>query len=249
MLIILQSNRNSIKSQTSLLNNLVSPAVHISQKMAPPNELIARGIAGPSVIRSNIQYSYNLLQKRQTDKWSIEDQIALSKVANEAGQFNGTCTPEESGLPPITDAGECASYYADVTVYCCGAVGGMITDLSQPSQSNPSGGGQNATSTNSTSNANGTNGNVTQMVEPACQTSNFNNMLLCYKYTAEEHCRSAVTGPWGVCNTDGPTRSAEQQGMRTKSNGAMSSTNRASKMVVAGIALSSALLVLARDML
>lgn len=25
-------------------------------------------------------------------------------------------------------------------------------------------------------------------------------VLLCYKYTAEEHCRSAITGPWGVCH-------------------------------------------------
>ncbi|PWN33013.1 uncharacterized protein FA14DRAFT_162182 [Meira miltonrushii] len=219
--------------------------------MAPPSELIARGIAGPSVVRSDIQYSHNLFQKRQTDKWSIEDQISLSKVANESGQFNGTCTlAQESGLPPVTDAGECASYYADVTVYCCGAVGGMILDLSQPSQSDPSGGGQNTTSSNSTSTANSTsNGDASQLSEPACRTNNFNNMLLCYKYTAEEHCRSAVTGPWGVCNTSGATISAEQQGTQTQANGALSAANRASKMIVAGIVLSSALLLVAGETL
>lgn len=212
--------------------------------MAPPVGLITRSIAGPSSIRSTIQYPHNVLQKRQTDKWSIQDQIALSKVANEAGQFNGTCTAQESGLPPVTDAGECASYYADVTVYCCGAVGGMIEDLSQPSQTDPNGGGQNATTTNSTSSSNNTNGNASQFIEPACQTSNYNDMLLCYKYTAEEHCRSAVTGPWGVCNTSGSsTSSAEQQGMQVKANNAISTTHRASKMIIASMVLSTALLL------
>lgn len=220
--------------------------------MAPPNGLLARSIAGPSTIRSTIQYSHNLLQKRQTDKWSIDDQMALSKVANEAGQFNGTCTAQQSGLPPVTDAGECASYYADVTVYCCGAVGGMIQDLSQPSQSNPNGGGQNATnnSNSTSSSSNSTNGTFSQAIEPACQTSNFNDMLLCYKYTAEEHCRSAVTGPWGVCNTDGSTQSsAEQQGMQIKSNGAISTSNRAGKMFIAGMVLSTALLLVVGESL
>lgn len=216
--------------------------------MAPPCGLISRNVAGPSTI----QLSHTLLYKRQTDRWSIDDQLALSRVANEAGQFNGTCKGTESGLPPVTDGGECASYYSDVSVYCCGAVGGIIRDLSQPSQQDPNGGGQNVTSSgNATSSSvsGGGNGSASNMTEPACQTNNFKDMLLCYKYTAEEHCRSAITGPWGVCNTEGATKSAEQQGLQSQTNSASSSSSssRTAKMVIVGTILSSALLLVAGE--
>lgn len=51
-------------------------------------------------------------------------------------------------------------------------------------------------------------------------------VLLCYKYTAEEHCRSAVSGPWGVCNMAEPATTQEANGASASN----STTSSAQKM-------------------
>ncbi len=52
--------------------------------------------------------------------------LRISPMMNERGDFNGTCTKEEvMTITPETPDGSCSSYFADVTDYCCAAVGGI----------------------------------------------------------------------------------------------------------------------------
>jgi hypothetical protein len=224
----------------------MAPAITTSSSSSWGGQALSR--TGRSTFASTSAFT---LQhgKRQSlsSQWSTQDQIELAKVVDDDGNFNGTCISERSGLPPQVGGGQCASYYPNVTTYCCAAVGGSLV---QTQQTGGDSNGDGSMSANETS------------VEPACSTSDYDNMLLCYMYTAEEHCRSAVSGPWGICNT--AAGAGNQTAASSSSSAEMSSSVQGSfgvgqanastrqpsmkaSTLVAAIALSSILLNLVSD--
>ncbi|KIS71035.1 uncharacterized protein UMAG_12121 [Mycosarcoma maydis] len=120
---------------------------------------------------------------------SLEHQtLRISSMMNERGDFNGTCTKDRAmTITPETPDGSCTSYFADVTDYCCAAVGGMYNatfravNVSEPQ--------------------------ALALDHPICATSNYADMFSCYQYVTETHCSSTTPVPYGVCNKNGPDTS------------------------------------------
>jgi hypothetical protein len=115
--------------------------------------------------------------------------------------------------------------FLDITVFCCGAVGG---DLQQASKV-------------STSVENNTIQSDQDTFEPICVTSNYrdsecdslrrlrihclttpSSVLDCYKVTALDSCSSTDVAPWGICNPQLADTS------RTMSDNSSSQATRAS---------------------
>ncbi|PWN20746.1 hypothetical protein BCV69DRAFT_282968 [Microstroma glucosiphilum] len=106
-------------------------------------------------------------------------------VVNSSGGFNGSCAAtQQDGTAIETPSGSCASYYPDITVYCCSGVSGTMETL--PYSVNTR-----------------TADNVSLVQEPICNTSRYSDSLSCFRMTAEAHCRSAASGLYGVCNPNG----------------------------------------------
>lgn len=118
--------------------------------------------------------------------------LRISPMMNERGDFNGTCTKEEvMTITPETPDGSCSSYFADVTDYCCAAVGGIY---------------------NATFQAVGLpDAQAMALDHPICATSNYADMFSCYQYVTESHCSSTTPVPYGVCNRNGPDTSRTVQ--------------------------------------
>ncbi|PWN93996.1 hypothetical protein FA10DRAFT_264591 [Acaromyces ingoldii] len=141
------------------------------------NHVLARDLPAPdpsAVARGNA-----------LQHWSLQAQKRYVNVSDSQGDFNGTCDSTESNFPLDAAEGQCASYYPDITSYCCAAVGGILQEMQLVV-------GDNSTEAQTSSNSSD--------LEPICETTNYADMLDCYKYVAETHCRSAVVGPWGVCH-------------------------------------------------
>lgn len=148
--------------------------------------------------------------------------LRVSSVMNERGDFNGTCTKDEAmTITPETPDGSCTSYFADVTDYCCAAVGGMYDATFQA-----------------------VNVSETQAValnHPICATSNYADMFSCYQYVTESHCSSTTPVPYGVCNKNGPDTS---RAVRQTTSGAAPALSLASwrwTMILGGLLACSAI--------
>lgn len=114
--------------------------------------------------------------------------LRISSKMNERGDFNGTCTREQAmTITPETPDGSCTSYFADVTDYCCAAVGGMYNATFQA--------------------VNVSEAQAVALDHPICATSNYADMFSCYQYVTETHCSSTTPVPYGVCNRNGPDTS------------------------------------------
>ncbi|TKY85173.1 hypothetical protein EX895_006253 [Sporisorium graminicola] len=114
--------------------------------------------------------------------------LRVSSQMNERGDFNGTCTKEHAmTITPETPDGSCTSYFADVTDYCCAAVGGIYNATFQA--------------------VNVSEPQAVALDHPICATSNYADMFSCYQYVTETHCSSTTPVPYGVCNRNGPDTS------------------------------------------
>lgn len=114
--------------------------------------------------------------------------LRVSSKMNDRGDFNGTCTKEHAmTITPETPDGSCTSYFADVTDYCCAAVGGIYNATFQA--------------------VNVSEAQAVALDHPICATSNYADMFSCYQYVTETHCSSTTPVPYGVCNRNGPDTS------------------------------------------
>ncbi|CCF54903.1 hypothetical protein NDA11_002063 [Ustilago hordei] len=114
--------------------------------------------------------------------------LRKSPKMNERGDFNGTCSREQAMMiTPETPDGSCTSYFADVTDYCCAAVGGIYNATFQA--------------------VNVSDTQAVALDHPICATSNYADMFSCYQYVTESHCVSTTPVPYGVCNKNGPDTS------------------------------------------
>ncbi|EPQ27441.1 uncharacterized protein PFL1_04979 [Pseudozyma flocculosa PF-1] len=108
----------------------------------------------------------------------------MSIAMDARGDFNGSCTASQaSTISPETPMGSCASYFADVTDYCCAAVGGIY----DASFSVPNASAEMAAA----------------LDHPICRTSNYADMFSCYQFVTEAHCSGTTPVPYGVCSRNG----------------------------------------------
>ncbi|PWZ00995.1 hypothetical protein BCV70DRAFT_205609 [Testicularia cyperi] len=118
--------------------------------------------------------------------------LRVSSQMDEHGDFNGTCTKEEAlTVTPETPEGSCASYFADVTDYCCAAVGGIYNSSFRA--------------------VNVSEEQAMALDHPICETTNYADMFSCYQYVTETHCSGTTPVPYGVCNRNGPDTSRAAQ--------------------------------------
>lgn len=148
--------------------------------------------------------------------------LRKSPKMNERGDFNGTCTREQAmEITPETPDGSCTSYFADVTDYCCAAVGGIYNATFQA--------------------VNVSDTQAMALDHPICATSNYADMFSCYQYVTESHCASTTPVPYGVCNKNGPDTSRVVR--QASSAAALSAPTSAWRwtMVAAGLLACSAM--------
>ncbi|SNX82324.1 uncharacterized protein MEPE_01030 [Melanopsichium pennsylvanicum] len=142
--------------------------------------------------------------------------LRISPKMNERGDFNGTCTKEEAmTITPETPDGSCTSYFADVTDYCCAAVGGVYNATFQV--------------------ANVSEPQAMAFDHPICATSNYADMFSCYQYVTETHCSSTSPVPYGVCNMNGPDTSRAVQQAKSAAASIASSSARRWTLAVIGL--------------
>ncbi|KAN0065678.1 hypothetical protein ACQY0O_000808 [Thecaphora frezii] len=128
-----------------------------------------------AILAANAQYE-------ATDASKEAPRISLAM--DQRGDFNGSCGKHEaSPISPETPPGSCASYFPDVTDYCCAAVGGVY----------------NATF----SVGNASTEILAALDHPICQTSNYADMFSCYQFVTEAHCSATTPVPYGVCKANG----------------------------------------------
>ncbi|CBQ70351.1 conserved hypothetical protein [Sporisorium reilianum SRZ2] len=158
--------------------------------MAPGALTAGSGVS--SVALSSSPSAWHIMKRGSTAKSTASSSdyqtLRVSSKMNERGDFNGTCTREHAMvITPETPDGSCTSYFADVTDYCCAAVGGMYNATFQA--------------------VNVSEAQAVALNHPICATSNYADMFSCYQYVTETHCSSTTPVPYGVCNRNGPDTS------------------------------------------
>ncbi|PWN46996.1 hypothetical protein IE53DRAFT_321974 [Violaceomyces palustris] len=100
------------------------------------------------------------------------------------GKFNGSCTSADANpISPEVPSGSCASYFPDVTRYCCAAVGGSYNDTNTAVEDMSL--------------------NASALNHPTCVTTSYRDMLSCYRFVTETYCSSQNVSPYGVCSQAG----------------------------------------------
>ncbi|SPO24926.1 uncharacterized protein UTRI_01430_B [Ustilago trichophora] len=165
--------------------------------MAPNPLPVAQGVSASQISASAL--AWHVIKRGGTPSSmsnstsSSYQVLRISPKMNERGDFNGTCTKEQAmTITPETPDGSCSSYFADVTDYCCAAVGGIYNATFQA--------------------VNVSAPQAMALDHPICATSNYADMFSCYQYVTESHCVSTSPVPYGVCNRNGPdtSRAAKQ---------------------------------------
>ncbi|CAO1624007.1 unnamed protein product [Sympodiomycopsis kandeliae] len=214
-----------------LSTNSIGQAI---QMVAIQPQLPAQGVAGPSSWQQQSLDFYPYIGRKvkrsntRSRSHASSPRFAFESVINDDGAFNGSCTSTELQSSPLhTMEGTCASYYPDITVYCCSGIHGELTTIpwgvegeqsvisSLTSDSTPTSttidGDATSTristplpsslSSSSTIPSPATQTNANQ--EPLCRTTNYNDALACFKLTAETNCKYGQSGLYGLCNSAG----------------------------------------------
>ncbi|KAK0547733.1 hypothetical protein OC846_004744 [Tilletia horrida] len=140
--------------------------------------------------------------------WSDVGLRAFAAVVDDSGHFNGSCPgdPTVESVP----SGACAATFSQVTTFCCGAVGGYLKGLTDPSSS--------SSSNSSSTSANSDGGDQDEVdSQPYCKTTRYRTMLMCYDDLVHESCNLQVS-PSGICKSNGTDTSTLSSSARLSSS-------------------------------
>ncbi|KAL9931931.1 hypothetical protein V8E36_009246 [Tilletia maclaganii] len=151
--------------------------------------------------------------------WPPQAMDAFAALVDPQGAFNGSC--HGPSVLESVPSGTCAAGYNDVTIYCCGAVGGRIKGIHSSNATTT------ATASSSSSSSTGDDDdNDDDEPHLYCATTLYRTMLMCYDDLVHNSCNLSIS-PTGICKSNstdtstltGSASSPHRRRRRRRSNG------------------------------